>query len=197
MAASEESLTDGMPIETERPKLMTLPLEIRLKIWSYAIPPYAEADCCEQASPASHRRILANPWYPSAVLPVFTHPGPRIPLRLINSQANFEIESHVPRPPLIARSCDFMCLRRAINVISYGSSSNKELDLAHFSGFKITSERISLFRPLYSTSGEESGFSVRMRSDEANNRARIDRLSESFIKELRHYYREVWLAKSE
>lgn len=177
--------------------LLTLPLEIRLTIWHYALPAYAEADCCEQASSSFHRRVFRNPWYPTDVLPAFTYPSPRIPLRLINRQANLEITSHLPLPPLIGRTCDLMCIRRALNIISNKSSTPNALNIKDLAAIKITSERINLFRPLYSASGEETGYTVSLRSSEADNKVRVDRLARNFVMELRRYFHEARLAHSQ
>lgn len=175
---------------------LTLPLEIRLTIWRHALPSYAEADCCEHSS-GSHRRVLRNPWYPSEVLPIFTYPSPRIPLRLINRQANLEITSQLPLPPLIVRTCDFMCLRRALNTISNQSSTPNALDVKDLTAIKITRERINLFRPLYSTSGEETGFTVSLRNTEADSEARIKRLAANYVAQLKRFFHEARFAHSQ
>jgi hypothetical protein len=178
--------------------LLKLPLEIRLAIWKLCICPYAEADCCEQAVPNSSRRLSENPWYPSPPLPTFTYPRPHTPLRLICRQANNEITGHTTLPPLIARVCDFMCLRRAINhILSNRTSTPNQIDPGHIAAFKVTSERMSLHRPLYSTSGEETGFSLSMKSSEPENNARIQRLANGIMRELKRHYREVKFAHSE
>lgn len=179
--------------------LLTLPLEIRLSIWKLCICPYAEVDCCEQAVPNSSRRLQRNPWYPSSppsTLPTFTYPESRLPLRLVCRQANDEITRHTRVSPLIARVCDFMCLRRALNILSNRTSHRNEIDAAHISAVKVTSERISLYRPLYSTSGEETGFSVSVRSCEPENTARVQRVANSFIRELSRHFKSVRLAHS-
>jgi hypothetical protein len=56
---------------------------------------------------------------------------------------------------------------------------------------------MSLHRPLYSTSGEETGFSISMRSSESENSARIQRLANGIMRELKRHYREVKFANSE
>ena len=88
-------------------------------------------------------------------------------------------------------------IRRALNIISNRSSSANELELAHFAAIKVTSERINLFRPLYSTSGEETGYTVSLRSSEADNNARVQRLAQSFVNELQYHFGEARLAHSQ
>lgn len=194
--SNARGVTALAPLTSEKmsASLINLPLEIRLNIWRYSIPPYVEADCCDHGSPDSSRRITSNQWYPANILPAFTYPSPRTPLRLVCHQANDEIQTNLPLPPLIGRVCDFLCLCRALNVLSNHASHANNIDMAHITAFRVTSERINLFRPLYSSAGEETGFTVSLRSDEGATKARVNRLAQSYLNELFHHFREVRLA---
>lgn len=187
------------------PTLLTLPLEIRVLIYQYALPTTITADCCEQASSTSNptRRLPSNPWYPSPELPTFTYPSPHLPLRLLCHQANSEILTHVPLPPLTIRTCDFLCLRRALSIVSsqplcppnqvvarpHHAISGPRLSLKHVSTILVTSERISMS----SSRDPQPGESCSKVWAKLNRQARVATLAKSYEGELRRHWREVSL----
>lgn len=177
--------------------LFTLPLEIRLKIWQHALPPYAEADCCSDDSTSTRQRLFRNPWYPTEILPIFTYPSPRIPLRLINRQANLEITSHLPLPPLIGRTCDLMCLRRALSVMSSPSSTANALALNHLTAIRDVREVKMTPWPRNPSSGEETGDQILSESTEKIRMAVVKRLAASYVQQLGRFFHGARLAHSQ
>ena len=197
--------------------LLTLPLEIRLQIWGLSLPSIAEADCCERAVPNSPRRIPRNLFYPdftpsaktsaeilhasSALLPTFTYPAIRLPLRLLCRQANIEIKQHINLPLLTARVCDSLCLRRAMRVLSNSLPRARHgIELKRIAAFKITHERIAMPRTralLDAETGEETGFTVAMRRSEVGDEVRLARVVDGILRELTKNWREAVMVRSE
>ena len=99
------------------PTLITMPAELRLKIWRYAIPHELDIRLC--GPDGLHR----PPHHEDAAF-YHTTQNPALPLLLLNKITNAEVAT-VPGPDLVVFFSDVFCLnywltdRRALNLLSH------------------------------------------------------------------------------
>ena len=84
------------------PTLITIPLEIRLKIFDFTLPNEVEATCCDCDLPPHVIRTMERQLG-----------QPKLRLRLINKQAGEEIK-RTRRPSVIAKFCETDCVEEWI-----------------------------------------------------------------------------------
>ena len=80
------------------PTLMTIPLEVRLRIYELSLPQEVVADCC-----TCHNKIDGRP--------IHIPHRPRLPLLMISKQAYREMQ-RVHVPIVVAQYCDMNCMSR-------------------------------------------------------------------------------------